>query len=628
MAAVLTFNDFRYGMVSEFMRRRTDLDMYQKSASLIENLVPIRTGGVRLRPGTEEIADLTSIGAVRIIPFVISVREHYLIVLCPKKLYIYGLDISGAYVNVSGEGFVTEWTEAEIREVQVAHLDKVSVMVQRNHPPIVVQRSSLGGWSVGGIVLDTATSAYTYTYDEEGNETKSAVTYDYQGLFTLNNFPSVATYHANRLWLGASTEHPYRMWASKPFETFNFQTKDYYNYQDEAITTEQYMDALAGAGETAEVLKPATEGSGGAEIPGEMWIVTKSVDSGLGVVVSTNGIYELHLDGSTGNILGHREYDQESNSWGDPIYDSSTWTYSYQYTKAVYKLDSIPTADSALMLDMASVGDETISWLASSSDAIFVGTASSEWTMPSGINALDPTNSKQTSYGSAPFIQSCYGVKNIFYVQSGGKSLRTIFSTGGAITYGDLTYQCSDVLASGVREMAWQRVPEPRLYCVLKDGTMAVLCYDMDYGIEAWCIWRSEYSFESVAVIDTEEGQSVFLLISDGGGNRILSILQDGLFSDIGKGFIGHLVTNNLDSATTMFHTKKTYDVGVDSMGTRFKAGVVGTPLSESFDYSSGLVKLNAWTRPDDRGLRYEFESFPGEDMILLAVMIETEVNS
>lgn len=626
MATAITYNDFRYGMVAEGMRRRADLQIYSKSASLIENMVPIRTGGVRLRPGLVEEADLTEIGAVRLVPFVISVREHYIIILSPKRLYIYGLGLSGAYENVSGEGFETQYTASEIPEVQHAHSYTKVVLVHRNHPPIVVERGSAGGWSVGPIVLDTSTDAYTYSYDDEGNEERTPLSYDYGGLFTLNNYPSVAAYHANRLWLGAPIEHPYRIWASKPFEDMNFQTEEYYNYLDESATTDQYMDAIAGAGETSEVLKQPVPAGTSPEVPGELWRVSKSVDAASGIVVSTNAIYEYFTDGTTGKILGHRVYDPDTDSWGDPVYDGSTWTYSFKYTRAVQKLDSDITSDSAMMLDMASDRDEEISWIASTGSSIFIGTASSEWNMPSSADALNPSIGKSSAYGSAPHLQPCYGVRNIFYVQSGRKLLRSVTVSGGGVSFTEPTYQCSDILSAGVREMAWQRVPEPRLHAVLSDGTMAVLCYDEDYGINAWCVWKSGYAFRSVAVIDDEEGQKVFALCEKD-GKALMMRFSDGVFLDGDEGFTGRIVTNNLDSSDSMLFTKKTYRVAADSMGTEFRARVTGTSsYSSSYDYSKKLVKLWNWTRPSDEGIRCEFESVPGKDLILLAVILETEV--
>ena len=619
MASVVTYNDFRYGMVSEYMRRRADLATYQRSASLIENLVPMRTGGVRLRPGAVKAIELPD-DAIRIIPFVISVREHYLIILSPNRLFLYQKGLSGVYENVSGEGFTTGYTESEIREVQTAHSYDRVVLVQRNHPPFVVQKGSTGGFSAGTLTLDTSTDAYVYTYDDDGNESKSALQYDYQGLFTENNFPSVAAFCANRLWLGAPTEHPYRMWASKPFEYNNFQTEDYYNALDESVSVEQYMDALRGSGQTQELMDDETR----------VWEVTRTVDQNNGIVVVTSAVYEWNVApdthvGSKGELIGHREYNTETDSWGPVIADGQTWTYSYSYTKPVYTLESTIREDSAMMLDMASDRDETISWIAYSGDFLFVGTASSEWVMSSAINALNPTISKVASYGSAPFIPACYGVNSIFYVQSGKKQLRAISANGDSIGYSEITYQCSTILSAGVVEMAWQRVPEPRLYCILGDGTVAVLCYDRDYDINAWCLWKFADKAISTAVIDTEDGQEVFIILEDAEGNKTAAILTDGVYSDNGKAFTGHLITNNLDSVSAISRTKKTYNVGVDAMRTRFLAGTEGTELSASFDYDHELVKMQPWTKPTYEGLRYEFRGYEGEDMILLALMIETE---
>ena len=247
--------------------------------------------------------------------------------------------------------------------------------------------------------------------------------------------------------------------------------------------------------------------------------------------------------------------------------------------------------------------------------------------MSSSINGLSQSNSHIASYGSAPFLASCNGVKNIFYVQAGGKRLRTI-SMGEGVAYADLTYQCSDVLSAGVKEMAWQRVPEPRLYCILRDGTVAVLCYDSDYDINAWCVWKSDLLFRSIAIVDTEDGQEVFFLAEDEGESILLLRLKEGAFSDDSTHpFTAKVRTNNLDSTDVMLYTKKTFRISADSMQTRFRAKVNGEPPAVAYDYSANLVKLWNWTDPTDRGLRVEFESFPGEDMILLAVITEMEVS-
>ena len=614
--ALLTYNDFRYGMVSEELRRRCDIQSYQYSARLLENVVPIRTGGVRLRPGTS-LSFTPPEGAARIIPFVVSVDLGYILAIAPGRLYIYGLDISGKYVDISGGGFIAPWETAdEICEIQYTQDYEKVVLVQRNHPPFVVQRSGTA-FSAGSIVLETSTDAFVYSYDDSGKETKSPLAYDYTGLFTLNNYPSVVAFCGSRLWFGASTEHPYRLWASRPFDHFNFQTEYYYNRIDDSVTSEQYLDAIQGASETEEKLDD-----------GNIWRVEKDVNPTMGTVTSTNAIYEPAADGALGDILGHREYDPETDTWGDPVYDGKSWTYAYSYTKPVYILDSTQRADSAMMLDMGLDRNETISWIAYGGAFLFVGTASTEWAIPSDANPQSYRIDRVDSCGSAMHIQPSYGSQSIFFVQSGGKRLRSIQSSSAGTAIGDLTYACSSILSAGVREMAWQRVPDPRLYAIMGDGSIAILCYDAAYQVSAWCVWTMQgIKAESIAVMDTPDGQDVYLLCSRGDEKGVL-ILTDSETSDWGgNDFIAHIETNFIDTLSTVLYTKRTYRVGVDSMKTRFKAGVPGTTLSSSYDFNYRMIMVYPWTTPSFEGLSVEIESLPGEPFILLTLVVETEVS-
>ena len=615
--ALLTYNDFRYGMVSEELRRRCDIQAYQYSARRLENVVPIRTGGIRLRPGTA-LSFTPPEGTVRIIPFIVSVDESYIFAITTSRLHIFGLDINGGWTDISDEGFASPWTTAEeIREIQYAQDYEKSVMVQRNHPPFIVQKGTSGGWSAGNITLDSATDAYTYAYDEEGNETKTALSYDYGGLFTLNNFPSVVAFCGQRLWFAASTEHPYRLWASQPGRHMSFQTEYYYNRIDESVTSEQYLDAIQGASETEEELDD-----------GNKWMVSKEVNATLGVVTVTNAIYEVLEGGTLGDILGHRVYDRETNSWSDPVYDGKNNIQSYKYTSTVYTLDSIQRADSAMQLDMGLDRNETISWIAYGGAYLFVGTASTEWAIPADANPQSYRIDMVDSCGSVRHMQPAYGAGSIFFVQSGGKRLRAIQSTSAGTGISDLTYTCSSILSSGVREMAWQRVPDPRLYAVMEDGSIAILCYDPAYQISAWCVWTMDgIKAESVAITDTPDGQDVFFLCSKGSGKGVLKLDSSATSDWGGNDFIAHIETNFIDTLQTVMYTKRTYRVGVDSMNTRFRAGVPGTTLSSAYDFSYRMIAVYPWTIPSAEGLSVEIESFPGEPFTLLSLVIETEVS-
>ena len=93
MASKVTYNDFRGGMLSERMRRRTDLENFYSTASLIRNAVPMRAGGLRLRPGIRQCEASHELDpASRIFTYTISDDESYSIVVTPGRLYIYGSD--------------------------------------------------------------------------------------------------------------------------------------------------------------------------------------------------------------------------------------------------------------------------------------------------------------------------------------------------------------------------------------------------------------------------------------------------------------------------------------------------------------------------------------------------------
>ena len=51
-------NNFNHGMIVSELVERTDLEIYNKSAALLENMTPVAYGGVRSRRGTKNIMKL------------------------------------------------------------------------------------------------------------------------------------------------------------------------------------------------------------------------------------------------------------------------------------------------------------------------------------------------------------------------------------------------------------------------------------------------------------------------------------------------------------------------------------------------------------------------------------------
>lgn len=603
-------------MLSEKLRRRVDLENYFSTASRIENAVPMRAGGLKLRPGMSIYAPEQALPAgSRIFAYTVSADESYTIVVAPGRLYIYGPDGNGGIKNVAGNGFPVPYAEEDIPEIVTTQNYECMVMCQRNHPPYVISKNKgEDGFLCNKISLVVTT--------DRTNDDGSAFLWSYDGLFTERDYPASCAFMSERLWLMGSNDHPCRMWASRAFDIFNFQTKDWYSYLDETLTAEQYMKALSQYGSKSEDIASDDTIS---------FKDTKTVSS-EGYVSIVKGIVEK----KTGEFIAVNDarlteaivasYDLKDDD-GNVVNPKSE---AFYYTKAVTKWEEVVREDCALELDPSSDRDERISWIGYAGSAIYVGTTSSEWAIPSDISATNSKKDKMGSYGSASYRQCAYGANSLFYIQSGMRRLRAITVTEDGVVFSEPTYQADDIFEGDgcrIKEIAWQRVPEPRLYATMENGDIAVYSYDPYYGMNAWCIWHSDYKVLSSSIRDTEDGQELLCLIEDTDGNVSFGIFEDGRLYDGEKPVKAVVITNNIDSSSTMSYRKVPYNIFLDTMQTEFKVSQSGLPIQASRNYGRDLVKLALNGSPTSEGLRIRVESIEGKPFTLLAIIAEVEVS-
>lgn len=120
--------------------------------------------------------------------------------------------------------------------------------------------------------------------------------------------------------------------------------------------------------------------------------------------------------------------------------------------------------------------------------------------------ALTPTNVQaklQTTYGSEN-IRAIIVNQAIIFLQRGGKKLREFLYNFEADSHkaDDLTVFSEHITGSGgIVAMAFQRTPDPMLWCVRSDGEMAVMNYERDQNVFSWSRVVTDGSFESVAVV-------------------------------------------------------------------------------------------------------------------------------
>lgn len=311
--------------------------------------------------------------------------------------------------------------------------------------------------------------------------------------------------------------------------------------------------------------------------------------------------------------------------WPDGWEDDNTLIYE----EVEIETETI-TEGNALKLTVGTASNDRIEWMSPSSSMV-VGTASSEWVIPSTITAQNYSISKVSGYGSAS-IKAIMGNEEILYIQSDGKRLRSYsyssyYSTSTSL---DLTYSCDHILENGVIEWDWRRVPEPMAFFVLTDGNMAVLSYNKTYEQQAWSLITIDGTIESVCVLDGPTGQNIYITTLRSGIRRLEefdpTVLYDLANTSDPISYTSKLTTNPYESRTSLGDIKTGWKVMVKLLNEgSFRAGFVDSPLEKSLTDELGNYVLELYN-PLTSNLQLQIESIEGEDLTILAILTDLEV--
>lgn len=644
----IPYMDFRNGMVSERLRRRSDLSFYANSASLIENAVPLRTGGVVQREGLMKIDKGILNGAEKIVPIVKDDEHYFLLAFSPKDGEIAGKLYVLAYKKDENVFNVTEllndvYTSDDLKTLCVAQTYDKVVIAQKNHYPRVLKYNE-EGTMVSEMSKFVPKEKYSIYKDGE-LQAKSDLPYTYKTFLNADDanwYPAGCAFVANRLVFYGFKACPYGFVMSHPFEYDDFTTEVKYARTVSKMSSEKYLDAVAQLQKT-ETKEKLNFDYGGNVYP-KVYIKKDTAVSSTGYYITTityvdsdssqviiNEIATDKLKKATWNETTKTwAFEYEKNDKGEVITTAGAVYFSSSSTEYV---DTI-TDECAIFLELASDRDERICWLGQVGDYIYVGTTSSEWIMPSSMTATQVQCSKLASYGSAGGVRCAYGMRNLFYVQVGSKKIRSVQYTQDGPAFSEVSYTCPELFDDGIKEIVWQKVPEPRLYVRTGDtNKLAVYCYDADYGVNAWCVWTFNRDVLSVCVLDTKDGQDVFVLLSD---FHVYKFKEGKLNDDTDSlpvGFQPRLRTNNLENASSIAFGKKNYTIYADTDGKNFSACSFDpntnttTPIA-CRAVNSQLSRIDAYSvYPKDQGVRIEVVGKAGEAFTLLALIIDMEVS-
>jgi len=166
---------FNSGELSPNMDGRTDLQIYKKGVSHLENFTILPQGGVERRPGTEFIAKTNNgngSAAARLIPFEFSTDVVYVVEI--GNTYARVFDSAGTSYAVTG---TVPYLQAEIRDIQFISRFDTLILTHPNHPPQQLQRTST--------VPEFSISAIDFIYPHFLDENTTTTTITPSGTLTV-----------------------------------------------------------------------------------------------------------------------------------------------------------------------------------------------------------------------------------------------------------------------------------------------------------------------------------------------------------------------------------------------------------------------------------------------------------
>lgn len=655
MASIrIPITNFQYGEISPSLVSRTDTPLYNNSAKKIENFFLRNEGGLLKRFGTSRIyefdttVDSSATQQLRLVPFIFSDDERYIISLENAKIRVFQIDPTTGDVSLiqtitqDVDSAAIPFTNAKLPELTYAQAGDVMFICHQTFMPRKLVRTGLTTFQFE--TLDFTDSADGYRINQPY--------YSFQGVgVTLD--PSAST--GSSITIITSADY---------FDTTGTQTGGDYldskhvgvvlRYHDNEILITSVQSATSATGDITDELLvhldvdaiETTDSSAdihitfvnhGLSVGDSITIsaagavggiaanqingtrsVTEVIDENEFVVTAGSSANDSTIGGGSPKIVTHAP----TTEWGEQSYSSlrgypaavtfhenrlwfggtiaqpdGIWASK---TASYFNFDVGDAEDDDALDLTASIGEiNTIRHLVSNRD-LQIFTSTSEMYIPSFTEKpITPTNAqirRQTSYGASYVRPDSFDGATI-YVQKTGSVIREyIYSDQEAAYVSTGISVLSPHLISSPVQMSILRGainrPESYAFVINNDGTMAVFTSNRAEQRAGWTQWTTDGKFHSVCTVD----------------DRVFCI---GTY-DTGAGTDKHILME-FDSTLNMdFSDTFTGSAGVFDVSSHFENGatvkvVDGTNYLGEFTVASGNVDVSAVQEITSAEIGYSF---------------------
>lgn len=378
-------------------------------------------------------------------------------------------------------------------------------------------------------------------------------------LTTSNDYPAVVAIISDSIWLASTKRNPAVIWKSRILGSSQWidgyisdSMHDFTQFQQVVTTSKDVVD------EDEIPMKEAADTNGAVvyeldENGNVKWYACKHVDNEVKYICrlyrnySTDGgltdknfyTSSTEFDSSTIYKFGVDEYAGNKPYMVYDLSDSST------LVKTVTTVDFVTTDSVAMRFSMNTGRNDRITYIKSSLEKIIIGTTVSEELLSADFSPLNASRSHYSDLGSLRTQPVMLNTSMIFLQRD--NVLRELYLYEGYINNGDITQYSKDILDGTVRAMVAKNTPYPNLYLLMEDGTMRVLTYDKNAGVQAFARWTfNGISVKSISTLEVDESH-VVIALCDADGEMRLCVFDEGeeeTFADIGD----HMYTTEIET--------------------------------------------------------------------------------
>ena len=370
--------------------------------------------------------------------------------------------------STSAYQLTTVFRENEVFAVHFSQLNDIIWLTHPNHPPQQLTRTSANEWTIadfdfeGGPFLDDNTdTTITITASATTGTVNLTVTPTTTSLFTLSS--STLGHHGAYWMIGG---------LAQTNATTGLQETGYV----------EITHVINGYTATATVIK-------------NLKVSTATSLWGEGAWSAVRG-YPARVSFHDWRLWFGRTNHEPQKIWGSKV---------FEYDQ--YALDT-QDDDDALNLALSSNQSNEIQFLATAR-SIIAGTYGGAFVLKSSDSStITPDNAhsnEEVGFGADPIMPKLLG-NFLYYVQRFGKKIREMFYLWDIDSYKsvDKTILSPHILEDGVVDMAVQQNPDPILYCVLTNGTLATLTREVDQEMQAWSKQTTAGTYTSIAIIPSQ----------------------------------------------------------------------------------------------------------------------------